>query len=111
MAFGFAAWLFSAIVGAGYLGRSRDPLGKLVEERGPDDPEYLRRLRRVFLVSRIELTLRILVLDMTVKPGLSAPAADQPQGICWLPLTGTPMSSARTFASESLRIVRFTSGA
>jgi hypothetical protein len=44
---------------------------KMVEERGPDDPEYRRRLARIFLVSRIELLLLILVvLDMTVKPGL-----------------------------------------
>ena len=71
VAFGFAAWLFSAIVGAGYLGPESGRLGKLVEGRGPDNPEYRSRLRRVFLVSRIELTLLILVvLDMTVKPGL-----------------------------------------
>ena len=44
----------------------------MVEERGPEDPEYLRRLGRIFLVSRIELFLLILVvLDMAVKPGLS----------------------------------------
>jgi len=71
VAFGFAAWLFSVIAGAGYLGPESGRLGKLVEERGPDDPEYRSRLRRVFLVSRIELLLLILVvLDMTVKPGL-----------------------------------------
>jgi hypothetical protein len=46
-------------------------LGRAIEERGPDDPEYQRRLARIFLVSRIELLLLILVvLDMTVKPGL-----------------------------------------
>jgi len=69
--FGFVVWLLSSIAGAGFLGPESGRLGKLVEERGPDDPEYQRRLRRIFLVSRIELLLLILVaLDMTVKPGL-----------------------------------------
>jgi hypothetical protein len=69
--FGFIVWLLSFIVGAGYLGPESGRLGNLVDERGPDDPEYLRRLSRIFIVSRIELLLLILVvLDMTVKPGL-----------------------------------------
>jgi uncharacterized membrane protein len=69
--FGFLVWVFSTVVGAGYLGPESGRLGKLVDERGPDDPEYQRRLGRIFIVSRIELLLLILaVLDMTVKPGL-----------------------------------------
>ena len=69
--FGFLVWLFSFIVGAGYLGPESGRLSKLVDERGPDDREYQRRLRRIFLISRIELLLLILVvLDMSVKPGL-----------------------------------------
>jgi uncharacterized membrane protein len=69
--FGFIVWLLSASAGSLYLGPESGRLGKLVEERGPDDPEYQRRLGRVFLISRIELVLLILVvLDMAVKPGL-----------------------------------------
>jgi uncharacterized membrane protein len=69
--FGFAVWLLSFIAGAGYLGPESGRLSKLVEERGPEDPEYQRRLGRIFLVSRIELVLLMLVvLDMAVKPGL-----------------------------------------
>jgi uncharacterized membrane protein len=69
--FGFIVWLLSFIAGAGYLGPESGRLSKLVEERGPEDPEYQRRLSRIFIVSRIELLLLILVvLDMTVKPGL-----------------------------------------
>jgi uncharacterized membrane protein len=69
--FGFVVWLLSAVAGSAYLGPESGRLGKLVEERGPDDPDYQRRLSRVFLVSRIELVLLILVvLDMAVKPGL-----------------------------------------
>lgn len=70
--FGFLVWVFSFIVGAGFLGPESGRLSKLVDERGPEDPEYQRRLKRIFLISRIELLLLILVvLDMTVKPGLS----------------------------------------
>jgi hypothetical protein len=69
--FGFIVFLLSFISGAGYLGPESGRLGKLVDERGPEDPEYQRRLKRIFRVSRIELLLLILVvLDMTVKPGL-----------------------------------------
>src|SRR6476620_11256028 len=65
--FGFIVWLLSSIVGAGFLGPESGRLGRMVEERGPDDPEYQRRLSRIFLISRIELLLLILVvLDMTV---------------------------------------------
>jgi len=69
--FGFVVWLLSFLVGAGFLGPESGRLGKIVEERGPDDPDYRRRLSRIFLISRIELLLLVLVvLDMTVKPGL-----------------------------------------
>jgi uncharacterized membrane protein len=69
--FGFIVWLLSASAGAFYLGPESGRLSKVVEERGPDDPEYQARLSRIFVVSRIELVLLILVvLDMTVKPGL-----------------------------------------
>ena len=69
--FGFVVWILSFLVGAGYLGPESGRLNKLVEDRGPEDAEYQRRLRRIFLVSRIELVLLILVvLDMAVKPGL-----------------------------------------
>lgn len=70
--FGFLVWVFSTIVGAGYLGPESGRLSTLVDERGPEDPEYQRSLRRIFFVSRIELLLLVLaVLDMTIKPGLS----------------------------------------
>src|SRR5690349_7019732 len=69
--FGFVVWILSFIAGAGYLGPESGRLGKLADERGPEDAEYQRRLGRIFVVSRIELLLLILVvLDMAVKPGL-----------------------------------------
>ncbi len=66
-----AAYVASFIVGAGFLGPESGRIGNLVAERGADDPEVQARIRRILLVSRIELVILILViLDMVVKPGL-----------------------------------------
>ena len=68
---GIAAFLASAITGAGFLGPETGRLGKLAEERPADDPELQRRIARIFLISRIELVILVLViLDMVTKPGL-----------------------------------------
>ena len=71
VAAGLAAFLASAITGAGFLGPETGRLGKLAEQRGPDDPELQRRISRIFLISRIELVILVLIiLDMVTKPGL-----------------------------------------
>ncbi|MGI9019857.1 MAG: DUF2269 family protein [Solirubrobacterales bacterium] len=65
-----AMFLASALTGAAFLGPESGRIGKLMEERGPADPEVQSRIARILLVSRIELVLLILiVLDMVVKPG------------------------------------------
>ena len=64
-------FLASFIAGAGFLGPESGRLGTLAEERGVADPELQARIRRLLLVSRIELVLLIAVIfDMVVKPGL-----------------------------------------
>ena len=64
-------FLFSFVVGAGFLGPESGRISRLAEDRPADDPEVQRRIQRVILISRIELVLLILViLDMVVKPGL-----------------------------------------
>ena len=66
-----AAFAASFIAGAGFLGPESGRIGNLVAERGADDPEVQARIRRILLVSRIELVILVLViLDMVVKPGL-----------------------------------------
>jgi uncharacterized membrane protein len=68
---GLAVFLFSFIAGAGFMGPESGRLGTLAEERGVEDPELQARIRRLMLVSRIELVLLIAVIfDMVVKPGL-----------------------------------------
>ena len=62
---------FSIIIGAGYLGPTSGKLGKLIEERGAEDPEAQKTLARVLAVSRVDLLILLLiVVDMVVKPGL-----------------------------------------
>jgi uncharacterized membrane protein len=68
---GLAGFAFSAGVGSAFLGPETGRISKLGAERGPEDPEVQARIRRVLLVSRIELLILVLViLDMVVKPGL-----------------------------------------
>ena len=68
---GIAGWVFSLIVGAGFLGPESGRIAALAAERGPDSPEFEARARRLLLVSRIELIVLIgIILDMVVKPGL-----------------------------------------
>lgn len=67
---GFAVFAASFLAGAGFLGPETGRLAKLTDEKGADDPEVRRRIKRILLVSRIELVLLVLVvLDMVVKPG------------------------------------------
>ena len=71
VAAGLAAFLASAITGAGFLGPETGRLSKLAEEKGPDDPELQRRISRIFLISRIELVVLVFIIfDMVAKPGL-----------------------------------------
>lgn len=72
-------WIILALVlfaitfatGAFFLGPEAGRIARLTDERGVDDPEVRRRLRRVVLIGRLDLiTLIVVVWDMVVKPGL-----------------------------------------
>jgi hypothetical protein len=59
------------VVGAAFLGPEAGRIARVAAERGPDDPEVLRRTERIFAISRYDLGVLILVvIDMAVKPGL-----------------------------------------
>ena len=71
-------WILLALIGFGYtfvtgaffLGPESGRLGTLFRERSPDDPEIQRRIKRIFLVSRVDLLVILLVVvDMVLKPG------------------------------------------
>jgi hypothetical protein len=60
----------SIVLGAGFLGPESGRVGKLIDERGDQDPEVRRRLGRLFTVSRVELVLLTsVVIVMVTKPG------------------------------------------
>jgi uncharacterized membrane protein len=67
--FGLAVWAASFLVGSGFLGPESGRISKAFAAEGSDSADGHRRLRRIFLISRIELALLILVvLAMALKP-------------------------------------------
>jgi uncharacterized membrane protein len=66
-----AMFAYSFLSGLLYLGPSSGRLKRLYESEGPAGPAASALLRRIFLVSRVELVLLILIVfDMVLKPGL-----------------------------------------
>ena len=71
VSFGLAVFIASFIAGAGFLGPESGRLKTLAASRGANDPEVQQRIRRIFLISRIELVLLIAaIFVMVAKPGL-----------------------------------------
>ncbi|MGB2711742.1 MAG: hypothetical protein WBC33_09515 [Conexibacter sp.] len=67
--FPIVVWAASFLAGAGFLGPESGRVSKAFDAEGPDSAEGQARLKRIFLISRIELALLLLVvLDMTAKP-------------------------------------------
>jgi uncharacterized membrane protein len=67
--FPICVWAASFAVGAAFLGPESGRVSKAFAAEGPDSVEGQARLRRVFLISRVELALLLLVvLDMALKP-------------------------------------------
>jgi len=70
--FGLVAWFASFVVGAAFLGPETGRLAKLIEAKGPEDPEVLARLDRILAVARTDVALIFLIAaDMVAKPFLS----------------------------------------
>jgi uncharacterized membrane protein len=68
---GLAVSILSAAVGMAYFGPESQRLGTMAAERGLNDTEVQSRLKRLTLISRIELLLLFLVVaDMVAKPGV-----------------------------------------
>jgi protoporphyrinogen IX oxidase len=69
--FGLVVIALSIVVGAGYLGPESGRIAKATERSGVESAEVQQRIRRIFLVSRIELVFLLAVIfDMVVKPGM-----------------------------------------
>ena len=66
---GLVGWLISMILGAGMIGPTSGKIGKLIPEKGPEDPEVKALVKRVQLLSRIDMVLLIVIVwDMVYKP-------------------------------------------
>jgi uncharacterized membrane protein len=66
---GLIGWLISFGLGFFYFRTEGERLGAMAVERGPNDPEFRLRLRRLNLIDRLQvLTLFLVVADMVVKP-------------------------------------------
>lgn len=69
LAIAFALYLLSFLTGAGFLGPESGRISKRMTEHGPEDADVQRRIRRILLISRIELVwLLAIVVLMVVKP-------------------------------------------
>jgi uncharacterized membrane protein len=67
----FIGWAFSFIVGIGYYGPQDKKLQALVAADGPAVPGVAANVRQALLVNSVEqLVLFLIVIDMTIKPGL-----------------------------------------
>lgn len=66
---GLISWTLSFVVGAGFLGPESGRIAKIVESEGPESPAAQARIRRILLVSRLELVILLtVVVNMVVKP-------------------------------------------
>ena len=63
-------YALSFLIGATYLGPTSGKLGKILEEKGPSDPEYKDMLSKLLTVSRVDaILLLVIVALMVFKPG------------------------------------------
>lgn len=69
LVFPIAVWALSFATGAGFLGPESRRISASIERHGIDGAETRMRIGRIFLVSRAELVLLLLVVaDMVLKP-------------------------------------------
>lgn len=71
IAIGVVGFLYSAITGAAIIGPLSGRTGKLIQERGADDPEVAANTKKLFMLGRVELFVMFIVIAaMTMKPTL-----------------------------------------
>ena len=70
LTFGLVVIAISIVTGAAFLGPESGRIAKVIDAEGPASPDARRRINRIFLVSRVELVLLLLVVvAMAAKPG------------------------------------------
>ncbi|MCW2955405.1 MAG: hypothetical protein JWO69_274 [Thermoleophilia bacterium] len=63
---GMGLYLLSFLTGVGFLGPESGRISKLTSEHGPEHPEVQRRIKRILLVSRVELIWLVAVVALMV---------------------------------------------
>jgi uncharacterized membrane protein len=75
---GYHLWVILALVGFGlsfvtglfFLGPESGRIAKAIEAEGPDSEAVALRIKRILVVSRIEVAILVLLIfDMVIKPG------------------------------------------
>jgi uncharacterized membrane protein len=67
---GLGLYALSFLTGIGFLGPESGRISKLTEAHGAEHPDVQRRIRRVLLISRIELIWLVAIVALMVfKPG------------------------------------------
>jgi uncharacterized membrane protein len=63
---GFAAFIVSFVVGAGFLGPEAGRLAKEIEAQGPDAPAVKARIGRIINIARIDLAVLVFIIFLMV---------------------------------------------
>lgn len=83
--FALAGWLMAFLLGVAFFRPQGAQIGRLAAERGITDPEVQAGIRRVFLVSRVDtVLLLVIVVDMVLKP--------LGTGLLWLVVAGVALA-------------------
>jgi uncharacterized membrane protein len=66
---GLGLFAVTFLAGVGFFGPEAGRIAKAIETQGPESPEVLARIKRILVLSRIDLVILFLILfDMAVKP-------------------------------------------
>jgi uncharacterized membrane protein len=66
---GLLGIVITALTGSIFLGPESKRVAEIAEQKGVEDPEVHRRIARLFVVSRIDLVVLVVVVaDMVLKP-------------------------------------------
>ena len=69
---GLGLFAVTFLAGAAFFGPEAGRIAKAIETQGPESPEVLARIRRILVLSRIDLGILFLIIfDMAVKPSFA----------------------------------------
>jgi uncharacterized membrane protein len=95
--YGLAIWFVAFVLGIGFFGPESGRLKTLIRDQGPGSAEVQERIRRILVVSRIELVLLIgVVWAMTTK------LATGNGGTAWVVASALGLLAALAFVGRGL---------